>query len=405
MNMLPYSGFPALPDKMEDMHKQLVALGLNDVEALTARIKKCEDWVDNVEETEQTGNPVEFQNALAVPATSLETTINAIQDLHGYDHPWVGGADVNKGDFTDGYNLGVDGLPYAYEGRCATVNPITIVADTTYYATKFGTGTGFIYSVFDSEDVLVRRETVTSGSALNVSGGTYFYICAYDGTISAIQPMLTIGSVPTAYTPYSNICPISGRTAVTITNYDSESNTATVTVQLGQTVYGGTLNVTTGVLTVEWISIVPTEVASVLYDSGLGLYYWIVVSDVSSINGANVISDSFKGESVAAVGNCYISGQGHHILVIPVDQTLNTKALASAWVAANAPQFVYKLATPTTIQLTPTQLQMLKGYNRVSSEDADSLTVKAYTGGPWEPITRAIKKLTNKTKTTKKRRK
>ena len=29
----------------------------------------------------------------------------------------------------------------------------------------------------------------------------------------------------------------------------------------------------------------------------------------------------------------------------------------------------YPLATPTTIQLTPTMLEMLKGYNRVSIED------------------------------------
>ena len=101
MNMLPYSGIPALPKNIEDMHNQLVALGLNDVEALTARIKKCEDWVDAVEETELTGNPVVFQNALAVPAASLEATIEPIQPLHGYDHPWAGGAGKNKFDYNN----------------------------------------------------------------------------------------------------------------------------------------------------------------------------------------------------------------------------------------------------------------------------------------------------------------
>jgi hypothetical protein len=42
------------------------------------------------------GNPVVISDCAGGKARSLITEINAIQDLHGYDKPWVGGAGKNK---------------------------------------------------------------------------------------------------------------------------------------------------------------------------------------------------------------------------------------------------------------------------------------------------------------------
>ena len=48
--------------------------------------------------TEKTvsGNPITITDALPYPAVSLSAEIEPIQDLHGYDKPWVGGAGKNK---------------------------------------------------------------------------------------------------------------------------------------------------------------------------------------------------------------------------------------------------------------------------------------------------------------------
>lgn len=533
MNMLPYSGFPALPDKMEDMHKQLVALGLNDVEALTARIKKCEDWVDNVEETEQTGNPVEFQNALALPATSLETTINAIQDLHGYDHPWAGGAGKNKcnpsaetvtieASITNAVNIGEIVLNdttsiIASWYQNAAING-SADRNTIYLRLKNSPST--IYYAANVTTVPLNAGTHES-PINNVPAGTYDVVlwaqnCTTGYVASQFMVRLATETDPT-FAPYSNICPISGRDSVVVertsANYVTEylngnnvisdgsivsneqyslallpvkqgetytashntesywvwafyrskptigsvsynndrtldtisaSKTFTApidgyiairvpvayrelmvnggstalpyepsyatdfTIQLGTTVYGGSLNVTTGVMTVTH-SIITIDGNTNIQTNGatsessrFGLY----VS--GKRNGyTNILSNIFI-TNLSAIGSAgTMLGREANTFVefcLPPDVAQTVEA-GQAWFGDNNTQLCYELATPTTIQLTPTQLEMLKGYNRVSSEDADSLIVKAYTGGPWKPITRAIKKLTNKTKTTKKRRK
>ena len=136
-------------------------------------------------------------------------------------------------------------------------------------------------------------------------------------------------------------------------------------VQIGSTVYGGYVDLVSGVMNVDRVYIKPTAVASVT--SSGGIYYWVVRNDLDSKNGANVISDKFKSVNAIAVGNCYIAGSGRLIIAVPTDQTLTTKALADAWCVANEPEFVYLLATPTTINLTPQQIETLAGQNNLST--------------------------------------
>ena len=52
--------------------------------------------------------------------------------------------------------------------------------------------------------------------------------------------------------------------------------------------------------------------------------------------------------------------------------------------AMNGVTAEYELATPTTIQLTPTQLEMLKGYNHITLSDGyGTIELKALTGANW----------------------
>ena len=90
------------------------------------------------------------------------------------------------------------------------------------------------------------------------------------------------------------------------------------TIQLGDTVYGGTLDVTAGMMTVEWANIA-----------------------------------SYDGET------------------LPGEWISDRDAYAPGTTPTTGAQVCYKLATPLTIQLTPAQLSTLKGDNNVWSDAGD----------------------------------
>ena len=109
--------------------------------------------------------------------------------------------------------------------------------------------------------------------------------------------------------------------------YDGQS----VAIQLGQTVYGGRLNVTTGVMTVEW-------------------------ANIASYDGETLPGEWISDRDVYAPGTTPTTGA----------------------------QVCYKLAEPLTVQLSPQTIEALKGQNNVWSDAGDvSVTwkEKLYTEG------------------------
>jgi hypothetical protein len=425
--MLPYSGIPALPKNIEDMHNQLVTLGLNDVEAITKRIQKCEAWVASVEETEQTGNPVEYHNALALPAVSCTVNLEPIQDLHGYDKPWVGGAGknlVNINSFTD-----VSDVSHTVNNNTINISAVNKTYAACNYGgssnLKFEAGTYYIKgNLLSATDLSYVRlafrdssNTIVAGIYLSTLGNfassitidvpCYFSIMisgstALSNSISVDELIISTTDVP--FEPWENICPISGRTESTVTVSDGDETSADFTISLGQTVYGGSVDFTTGEASVTW--------AAESFD-GSSSAGWSYVSDYGTVSrfdctsvvgkvGGNVISNYLKGGNDASIipneDHVYLHG-GYGYLIICVETSrLATKDVTGlmSYLASNNLQVCYELATPLTLTLTPTEVQMLKGYNSVSSEDGD-ITITTYTGDPWEAVTRAIKKVTKKT--------
>lgn len=142
------------------------------------------------------------------------------------------------------------------------------------------------YTITATDDI-VRMYCYISTE--NYNNGKY-------GELTTIQ--IETGSSPTAYEPY---------------------NGNTYTIQLGQTVYGGSLDVTTGVLTVDRAQIA-----------------------------------SYAGETLPST---WISDRD----VYSAGATPTTGA-----------QVVYELATPQTIQLSPITVQMLLGNNTLWADSGDS---------------------------------
>lgn len=256
------------------------------------------------------GSPATFTDgAKNVPVDELVANIVAAQDLHGYDKPWAAGAGKNKYSGDQTVDLG------GTNARTISININSIPAGTYYFSSTF-TGTA------SNVRIQVFHDSTLMGSTINATGGeitasdTITRIYAYittaeynDGKIAHLESIqIESGSSATSYEPYSNICPISGWTQAEIAH-----NGDTDTIPFGQTVYGGSLNVSTGVLTI---------------DRGY----------IASYNGETI------AEPWISSMDEYVSG--------------NTPTIGA--------QVVYPV-TPTTVQLTPAEVRTVLGNNSISA--------------------------------------
>lgn len=315
--------------------------------------------VSPTEEVTVEGNPVTFESPFEQDAKSVVISVKPIQDLHGYDHPWVGGAGKNKlplvladikANNTSGtwsgnkytlsnvefdvktdsadniIGIGINTLSATTEdvnfyilstpltisaGNYASLIADSIISGLTLQIRKdtFGgseimgnaTNTSRTATLSQSENI-VSRIKITSGASI---------------ANATVYPMLAISNTAMTsadFAPYSNICPISGIDEVEIEVSDGESEPTTTTIPLPSTLYGGTVDVDTGVVTV-------TDGYIASYDG-----------------------ETLPGEWISSIDE-YVAGT-----------TPSTGA-----------QVAYKLATPTTLSFTPTDVELLEGTNVVTT--------------------------------------
>ena len=193
----------------------------------------------------------------------------------------------------------------------------------------------------------------------------------------SMEPIQTGSGTPSP----DNVRPISGRTGLNIyvspTTNAADANTYAVdwTTEAG-TVYGGTLDVVTGVLTVDR--------ALYTWSSGGGLTpsnaFALNKSDVVKITAANqttligAICDSLPSGTWAQVATqtdvsragC-IWGNGLAFRIAG----FTTAEEYRAFLANNPLTFAYLLDTPLTYQLTGTDIVTLVGYNYIWSDSGD----------------------------------
>ena len=149
----------------------------------------------------------------------------------------------------------------------------------------------------------------------------------------------------------------------------------TYTVDFGQTVYGGHLNVTSGKLTVTWISniVVPNNVSNNGSDNTQQLYkaFYYRPSGASS---ENCICDMFHkattGDAWGIIARTNNNGVEFNIPfsalgVTAEDDNAVKLQKARQWFTDNPTMLVYELATPIEIQLTPVQVKTLLNNNNI----------------------------------------
>ena len=161
-----------------------------------------------------------------VPLKSLTIGIDPVQDLHGYSNPWPAGGGINKFDkdnasgWTNSAYLKSDGTEVSAPSW--SITDYIPIKGTTFTLSNVGGGVPSICLYDANKTFLVGAayNTQSSAALTNVTivstveaAYARFSIHTAQDT-SIIQ--LEVGSAATAWSPYSNICPISGWTGANV---------------------------------------------------------------------------------------------------------------------------------------------------------------------------------------------
>lgn len=199
------------------------------------------------------GNPIEIEDGVAGNVLDLSVDFEPIQDLHGYDHPWPAGGGKNLLPMTvsDIKSINTGGTwtnnDYVLNGLTFTVNTddggnvtgITVTgtaSGNTYFdlSHNFDSSanagrkltTGFSSSVsncfirISGQNRVSLQDVYTESTITDNGSGLYLGIrIASDAVLSNLlfEPMLRLSTESdSSFAPYTNICPISGRTEANV---------------------------------------------------------------------------------------------------------------------------------------------------------------------------------------------
>lgn len=176
----------------------------------------------------------------------------------------------------------------------------------------------------------------------------------------------------------SNPLPISGYTGVTISVADenmSVQDTYTISWQdEAGTVYGGNIDLTTGVLTVTWGSSNLSDLTW-YYNAGKKIFYSSsLANDLISITGDTVYNALSNEYQILSVNNLYNNETDNSLAIGYIYSDKNVNVIDNRYTSANnfktnvTGMITYELSTPQTYQLTPTQVRALVGVNNVFND-------------------------------------
>ena len=161
--------------------------------------------------------------------------------------------------------------------------------------------------------------------------------------------------------------------------YSGQTYSITFPSEAG-TVYGGTLDVTSGVLTVEYQKVIFDGTQTGWVASGAGYRYYSpnIFADGVFTSDKNVVCNYLKNRSYTSAQPLFFqSGDpGNHNIYIYnmnlIDSSIVDVASLLAYLTENPLEITYKLATPQTYQLTPQEITSLLGENNVRADTGDS---------------------------------
>ena len=327
---------------------------MEDVSDLTDRV----DDIDNQLMGETTYGPddeVTFNDPVGdVPLKEVIAYIDPVQDLHGYDYPWPEGGSKNLIDVTDGSYSAGDTL-WSGSLTLAAGTYTLSSSNTTSAVAVLGIGSGTMpYTFTLAEDtIIIGIEAVQAGTFNNVQ--------------------LEAGGTATSFVPYSNVCPISGHSAL-----DVDHNLHTLTIALGDTYYSGNVNVTTGETIIDKGTFTLNSLTlSYAANSGKPYVYALIPDYYGNGSYHVAVSDclcsmlpAIKRTSIMDNGTGFQIETAHSLYIADndIDKTLSAQDFINAIQAkyGNA-QFCCPLTNPIVMQLTPYEIKTITGSNTISN--------------------------------------
>lgn len=371
-----------------------------------------------------------FEGA-ALPMPSLKVSVEAKQDLHGYDHPWAGGAGKNKLPVTltslKSINTSGTWTGNTYNRRGVDLEVLTDDGNNVIGIKTTGTATGGnIYFRLVPNTFDIQSGTILSGCPIGGSTDTYMlqllqsddstgiandigdgvnisanytdvnmYIRIMSGvTLNGIvfKPMVRLSSVSDAtFAPYSNICPISGWDEAKVSDTDDVDNptvTQTTTISLGQTVYGGEVDVVNGGGKSTYAYV---ELPSTGWGQESGVSNLFTNYAIKAITGYPQLICS---HSVRAYNYTDVFNNDGKIALSTSRVLWHESSFANVeeleqYLANNTVQIAYELATPTTFETQPTLIKSLNGINNLSVDSGDVVELH-YVRPEYDEITAKV---------------
>ena len=186
------------------------------------------------------GSIVTFDSSYTAKLKSLTVGIEPVQDLHGYDAPWPPGGGKNKLNPSavtwKKWVLSSNNFKVASDSEASisyTINSETIsVTTTSVYRgigfavesvnydrvvsiTNSSIGLVILYSAYEDNATVINSGASSCVIPANTSGFVAVRVNSASTVTFNIQ--LESGSIASSWSPYSNLCPISGWTGVDVT--------------------------------------------------------------------------------------------------------------------------------------------------------------------------------------------
>lgn len=190
-----------------------------------------------------------------------------------------------------------------------------------------------------------------------------------------------------------NVRTINGLTTVSAVIDDQ-----TISAALGSTYYGGLLDIVTGTLMVTHVykTFAPSDFIT-FYPSG-STYSNRVCTSKATMSGISTGSSNPQGAVLANCMTCKANGAANNTLAVdgpflamsgtagntslflmfPDSYNITTLALAQAWLTDHPLTGVFRLATPTSVSLTPQAITGSTGMHTITT-DAESVSITCYT--------------------------
>lgn len=332
------------------------------------------------------GDPVSITDGFPVNARGLSVALEPIQDLHGYESPWPAGGGANQWDeewrlASLNVTTGIWSSIGTYS-QIASANMIPIKPNTTYYFASPNDGGAYMAEYRADGSYIGYVFTRASNRVFTTPSDCAFVMFQMNnyGNVYNNDIAINYPSTVTTYSPYTNICPITGHDSVSVVRTDGDGQQSlSLTIPLGQTVYGGEVDFTAGVLRIDKESItlqnIPSGTAYIRNISELtdGVRFEYYPYRAIGVENGVFVSDKFAYASTSDGTPYCIGGSAYVRMYMTLPSEYNTEALIRGWFSNNPTQVVWVLATPITVTLTPQDLMMLLGDNVVTSDGTITL--------------------------------